>query len=119
MTQNAGLDVLNEVTLMVKKSSETVRSRLISSLVEREIVNRVDLLDKSLLKLREAKKELDKVKADVETFDETGNKVSSSYSKTKYEERKKAQESKDKLEKAIEQALEGEGFDKLKELVAK
>ena len=42
------VNVLNEVSDLLKTSAETVKQRLVSSLVEREIVSRVDLLDKGL-----------------------------------------------------------------------
>lgn len=111
------VDLLSQVSDAVKDSSELVRKRLVDALVDRELTSRVDLLDKALTKLKDAKKEVDKLRPDVETFDETGAKVTSHYSKAKLEERKKAVEAKEKLEKAVEQALSGESFDKLKELM--
>lgn len=119
MTQNTGtgIDILAEVASTLKSSSETVKKRLVDTLVEREVVNRVDMLDKALVRLKDAKKEFDKIKPDVDSFDADGKLVSSLYSKAKADERKKAGELKEKLEKAIDQALSGESFDKLRELV--
>jgi hypothetical protein len=111
------VDVLGEVSDLLKNSSEKVKERLVSTLVEREIASRVDLLDKALVKLKEAKKELDKIKPDIETFDEQGNKQAGQFSKAKWEEKKKATENKEKLEKAVEAALSGESFDKLRDLM--
>lgn len=110
-------DLLSAVSEAVKGSTQQVKDRLRDLLIEREISNRVELLDKALVKLKEAKKELDKIRPDMESYDEDGKKVSSTYSKAKLDERKKATELKDKIEKALEQALEGESFDKLRELV--
>ncbi|CAB4196758.1 hypothetical protein UFOVP1290_278 [uncultured Caudovirales phage] len=117
---NVAQTVLAEVADVLKTSPTTVRSRLVSSLVEREVTRRVDLLDKGLNKLKTAKKELDKVKPDVETFSEAGEKLTATFSKVKFEERKKALEVFEKLSKAVEAAFAGEAgdcFNKLEELV--
>ncbi len=117
---NVAQTVLVEVADVLKASTPTVRSRLVSSLVEREVTRRVDLLDKGLNKLKSAKKELDKIKPDVETFSEAGEKLASTFSKAKFEERKKALEAFEKLSKAVEAAFAGESgdcFNKLEELV--
>lgn len=119
MTQNTGVDILTEVAATLKNSSDAVKTRLVSTLVEREVLNRVDVLDKALVKLKDVKKDLEKVKPDQETFDVDGKLISSGYSKVKADERKKAIDLKDRLEKAIELALSGDGFDKLRELMIK
>src|ERR1051325_2448946 len=110
-------DLLAQVSEAVKGSTEAVQNRVKDTLVERELANRADLLLKGLEKIREAKKELDKIRPDIESFDEGGTKVHAHYSKAKLDERKKALELRDKLEKAWEQAFNGESFDKLRELV--
>ena len=117
---NVAQTVLAEVADALKTSPTAVRSRLVTSLVEREVSRRVDLLDKGLTKLKAAKKELDKVKPDVETFSEAGEKLASTFSKAKFEERKKALEAYEKLSKSVEAAFAGEAgdcFNKLEELV--
>lgn len=78
-----------------------------------------DLLDKGLTKLKDARKDLDKVKPDLETYSATGEKVSAGFTKAKFEELKKAQDLVDRIQKAVDQALGGEGFDKLRDLVSK
>jgi len=70
--------------------------------------------------LKSAKKELDKLRPDIEAFAEDGTKLPGTFSKAKWEERKKAQEAFDKLSKAVEAAFAGESpdaFSKLGELV--
>ena len=112
--------VLSEVAEQLKNSAPAVQDQLKKVLVERELNKRVDILDKALTKLSELKRDVSKVKPDVETFNEDGTKVSALFSKAKLEERKKAQEALDKLTKLIEVALSptpGDAFSKLSEQI--
>lgn len=47
---HTGLAVIAEVAAVLDKSASEVRSRLVTALTERELVKRVDLLDKALVK---------------------------------------------------------------------
>ena len=114
---NAAQSVLVEVADALKASATTVRSRLVASLTEREVAKRVDMLDKALVKLREFKKDVDKVRP-TDLFDADGNKVPGHFTKQQHEELKKAKEKLARLESAVEKAFAGEGFDKLANLVA-
>ncbi len=110
-------DLLSEVSDLIKNSHETVKQKLVSVLVEREINERVDLLVSAINKLKDIKKELDKIKPDIETFDAiTFTKLPTQFSKSKWEEKKKMTERKEKLEKVIDSALDGE-FEKLREVM--
>jgi hypothetical protein len=111
--------VLAAVSERIGASGPAVRERVVSALVEREVVARVELLDKALAKRTETEKDLRKLKPDVENYDADGKLVSSSYSKAKADELKKARESLDKLEKALDKALVDNDFSKLRELSAK
>ena len=116
-TPNTAMGVLVEVAESLKSSAPVVRSRLVSALTERELSKRVDMLDKALVKLKELKKEADKIRP--ETFvDLAGNKVEGNFTKANWETKKKAMEKLTKLEKAVEKAFAGEEFDKLANLVA-
>lgn len=110
-------DLLSEVSDVLKNSSATVRDKLKSVLVERELNKRVDTLDKSFVKLKEAKKALDKIKP-ADMFDNEGKKVQGYFTKQQAEEFQKAKGLVSKLEAALEQALSGESFDKLNGLVS-
>lgn len=117
MTQNSiATELLSEVTETIKNSSTAIRSRLKDALVEREVVSRVDVLDKALVKIREAKKELLKMKPDQVSFDGGGQKVET-WSKAAHETKVKADETLAKLEAAFAAAMLGENFDKLRDLV--
>lgn len=108
--------VLAEVADALKASPEAVKSRVKSVLVEREVAKRVDLLDKGLAKLREAKGEVNKIRPPV-SFTADGTKVEGTFSKADFETLKKAKEKVSKLEGALEKAFAGEEFDKLAGLV--
>lgn len=109
--------VLVEVADALKASPNTVRERLVATLTERELVKRVDMLDKGLAKVKELKRDVDKVRP-ADLFDADGNKVPGHFTKQQHEELKKAKEKLAKLEGALEKALAGEGFDKLAGLVS-
>lgn len=110
-------NVLVEVAESLKQSSPVVKDRLVSVLVERELVKRVDLLDKGLVKLRELKRDLDKIRP-VDKFTADGQKVPGDFTKQEFETLKKAREKFTKLESALQKAFEGQEFDKLSNLVA-
>jgi|SRR5579885_1435319 len=114
---SAAQGVLAEVADALRNSPQTVRSRLVTALTERELAKRVDLLDKGLAKLKEVKKEVDKIRP-ADMFDSEGNKVPGHFTKQQHEELKKAKEKFAKLERAVEKAFAGEEFDKLANLVA-
>jgi hypothetical protein len=108
--------VLAEVADALKASPEGVKSRLVTALVEREVVKRVELLDKGLSKLRELKSEINKVRPPV-SYTATGEKVEGNFSKADFESLKKLRERLSKLEAAMEKAFTGQEFDKLAGLV--
>lgn len=111
--------VLAGVADALKGSTDSVKTRLQSLLVEREVAKRVDLLDKGLAKLRELKREVDKIRPkkvfDVETLKEVpGTTLTAEEAKNL----KAAREKVTKLENALEKAFAGQEFDKLSNLVA-
>jgi hypothetical protein len=117
MLQNSvATELLSEVADTIKNSTTAVRSRLKDALVEREVASRVDILDKALLKIREVRKEVQKMKPDQVSFDAGGQKIET-WSKAAHEAKVKADESLGKLEGAFTAAMLGENFDKLRELV--
>ena len=109
--------VLVEVADALKASPAQVRSRVVSALVERELVKRVEMLDKGLAKLRDVKRDLDKIRPPV-SYTADGQKVEGTFSKADFENLKKARERVTRLESALEKAFAGQEFDKLANLVA-
>jgi hypothetical protein len=109
--------LMAEVSASVKESAPQVRQRLVAALVEKEVISRVSLLETCLNKRVEAEKELKKAsKPDTETFDADGKVVAATFSKSAADALKKARETLDKLDKAMEKALGENDFSKLKEL---
>ena len=108
--------VLAEVAAALQGSSETVKGRLKTALVEREVGKRVDSLDRGLAKLRDLKSEVNKIRPPV-SFQADGTKVEGTFSKADFENLKKAREKVAKLEAALEKAFQGQEFDKLNSLL--
>lgn len=108
--------LLAEVADRIKSSGSTVYNRLVEAMVAREVEERVGLLDKGLQKRYQLMTDLRKVdKPDNETFNADGTLALGTYSKPRLEEIKKAKEALAKLESALEKALVGNDFGKLKE----
>jgi hypothetical protein len=85
-------------------------------MVEKEVSERVALLDKALQKRFHLMTELRKVdKPDNELFNADGSPAQGMYSKARLEEIKKAREALGKHESALEKALLENDFAKLKE----
>lgn len=112
-------DVLGLVKETINGSAATVKEKLINLLVDRELDNRVALLDTGFKKYQEMQTELRKIKPDVEaTFDAAGNQVDApKFSSKGHKALKEAQEKLDKFSKALEKALVEGDFSKLKEQV--
>jgi hypothetical protein len=60
--QSTGAGVLAAVANALQSSSSEVRTRLVSALTERELVKRVDLLDKALVKRAQLSNELNGIR---------------------------------------------------------
>jgi len=112
-------EVLEAVRVKLEGAPEEVKSKLVDLLVTREINYRVDLLDQALAKLKDLKKELMKVHPDQEHYTSDGVK-SLTYSKAKFEEKKKLEDKIEKLDTAIENAMSSpNSFTKLAETLQK
>lgn len=108
--------LLAEVAAGIKASGPEVYNRLRDAMVEKEIGERVTLLDKAFQKRFQLMTELRKVdRADNETFNADGSLASGTYSKARLEEIKKAKEALAKHDGAMEKALADNDFGKLKE----
>ena len=111
------VEVLTQVSEAIKASGPQVRERLVANLVEKELAERVGLLDRGLQKRSDAERELRKCnKPDREVFDAEGKVISAGFSKEAREAIKKAKEALSKIDLALEKALGGNDFGKLKEL---
>jgi hypothetical protein len=108
--------LLADVAARIKESGPEVYNRFRDKLVEDEIASRVGLLDKAFQKRFQLLTDLRKVdRADNETYNADGSVATQSYSKPRLEEIKKAKEALAKHENALEKALAGNDWSKLKE----
>lgn len=100
---------MNSVTMLVAEQIKglypRVEDALVKIMVERELKKRVEALVIVLDKLAVLEKDFLKIRPDQVAVDETGKEVSVTYSKKKFEERKKANEQINKVRGAIEKAL--------------
>lgn len=100
-------EVLASVADKIRTSGDEVRDRVIRSMVEKKLSARADIAERALLKLKDSDKELKKLVPDLEQYAEGSDKPVRAYSKERREQRKKAEESKSKLERALETVLSG------------
>lgn len=110
--------LLATVAARVKDSGGDVQNRVIDAMVEKEVKERSEILDRALQKRFQLLMDLKKVdKPDIILKNRDGSTQSSSWSPAKCEEIKKAQEALDKLEANITKALESNDWGKLKDAV--
>ena len=80
--ENKAKELLAEVAKRVKGTNDIVQETYITKLVQKEVEQRVDLLDKAMQKRFSCLTELNKVnRPDVETFDADGKLASGTYTK--------------------------------------
>ncbi len=107
--------LLAEIADRIKNSGDAVRGRLADKLVEKEVEQRVDILDKAFQKRFELANNLNKVnRADEVKKDADGKVIFESWSDARRDEVKKAKEAIEKHENALEKALSSNDFSKLK-----
>ena len=115
--ESTGNNVLAEVADVLKGSSGEVRKRLVNALTERELVKRVDILDKALLKRKDFVKEVDKIRPEKQ-YDLEGNEMPGNFTKAQHDQRKQAKEKLTKFDKLLENAFNGQDFDKLSQMLS-
>jgi len=107
--QHTAEGILEAVSTTIKENATTEAiDRVKAAFVEREVNKRTDALTKAFDTLQEERKNLAKFKPDNVSYDQDGEEVSVSYSKTKIEERKKLVQKIEKIEKTIGKALSGD-----------
>lgn len=126
--QSAATDVLVAVADALKASAPNVRARLVNTLTERELVKRVDMLDKALVKRSQLQTDMYKIKPPskkaFKLVDGTMVEIDAVYTPEevkKFNEDtkqynklfKEATEKLQKFDAALEAAFAGDGFEKL------
>jgi len=99
--------VLAAVADKIRTSGEAVRDRVVNSMVEKKLAQRAELVEKALIKLKDVGNELKKLGPDQEHYVEGNDKPVRTYSKQRKDDKKKAEENKAKLERALETVLSG------------
>lgn len=114
--ENKAKGLLAQVAERVKGSGDVIQERYIDTLVQKEISERVGLLDKAMQKRFTCLSELNKVnRPDIEAFDAEGKLVVGHFSKERIKAIRDAKEQLGKVENAIDKALGGD-WSKVKEL---
>jgi hypothetical protein len=110
--------ITDAVATKIAEISPAVNEKVIDHLVSIELEKRSSTIISSLEKLRGLQVELKKIRPDVGgAFDEDGNETKPTlYSKEKFEARKKATEQIEKLQKALDSAIDKGDMSKLYEL---
>ena len=98
-------------------SGSDVKNNVLDTLYNNELKTRTDACLKVLTKIEEKEKELKKLKvSDNNIYDEKGTVVAGGYSKARVDDIKKASDELERLNKALENALENNDFTKVLEL---
>ena len=105
MAQNT---IQQTIAEKIGTSNETVRNRLIDHLVETEIEKRSNKMIQIFVEIEKMTKNLNKLRADVKTFNEDGSIATETWSKQRLDERRKATEILAKFQKAFDKALDGD-----------
>jgi hypothetical protein len=113
--ESAATGLLSAIAERVANSNPQVLQRWQDTQVEKEVSGRVDLLDKAMQKRFQCLTELNKVnRPDVEAFNPDGSRAYGHFSKDRLKAIKDAKEALAKVEHAIEKALVGNDWSKLK-----
>lgn len=116
VTNPEAIKLQNDVQESIKGKQEggEIRQRVVDALVEDEVGIRADLLTQALAKRKAQARELEKIKPDHCTFNEDGSPAQQQWSKTKLGERAKAMKTLDKLDKAINAAVNNADYEGIK-----
>jgi hypothetical protein len=115
--QSAYIEINSLIKETVQNSGPKIKETYVNAQVEKEITKRVDLLGKLIELLSSLRKNLNKVKPDVFTYNEIGEVVSSSYSKNVVESRKKLVEGVQKAEKTLDLALNNNDYNNVDQVL--
>lgn len=101
----ATISIKTEAKEQIKAKNATIRETVIERLVEAELDNRATILAKAIEDREKKDRDLKKIKPDNVVYDAATSEKKETYTAAKFEERKKAQEAINKLDKAIDAAL--------------
>lgn len=102
--------ITEAVVAQITGLSPRVEASVVDVLVQRELTRRSEAIVQCFDKVDKLVKELRKVRPDQVVFDETGKQVAALYSKPILEARTKLEQQIEKIEKAIQKALDKQDF---------
>lgn len=108
--QTQAASIRAKVAEGLKNSGEAVAQGVADQLVEKELNRRKDLISKALVKLDDLEKEQKKFKPDNNIYGEDESIVQEGWKKETLDARKKNQAKIDKLNKAIDDALNNNNY---------
>ena len=103
----------DKVAAKIAVSGPVVVGRVVDLLVEKKLHTRVDLVSNALTEAGKLEKEFKKLKPDLTNFDDNGEKVAEYFSAAVNKQRKENRERFDKLNAALEKALEKDDWEAL------
>jgi len=115
------VELRKEVKAKVEQSHQNneIRERVVNHLTEVEVERRATLLQSALDNRDEVYKELNKVRPDLVQYTEGGQVVNEFFSKEQSKKRKDATEKLNKIDKAIDKAVNDADYDGLKQALNK
>jgi hypothetical protein len=94
-----------KVAEQISAAGSEILDRVVEKLAEVEIAKRADALLNAVNAAVTTQRELYKVKPDQQSYDASGKVVSETYSKARFEEKKKLEEKLAKIEAAVDKAV--------------
>jgi len=105
-----GISVQQKIAAQITELAPSVEETVINTLVERELTKRSEAVVQCMDMLGKLEGDLKKIKPDQVSFDTDGKIISESFSKNKFEEKKKLIERIGKYTNAITKAIEKADF---------
>jgi hypothetical protein len=119
--QTGATSLSAEIADRIKGSTDVVRQKLLGRYADKEIDNRVNLLEKGFEQVKTIKTALNRVKPDIVHYDENKKPIHQAWTKPALEAKEKIEQGHKKLDAALTAAINNEpgAFDKLKEAIEK
>ena len=109
-SKDAGISVQQKIATQIAELAPSVEETVVNTLVERELAKRSEAVVQCMDTLAKLEGDLRKTKPDQVSFDNDGKIISESFSKSKFEEKKKLIDRIGKYTSAITKAIEKADF---------
>jgi len=108
--KDAGISVQQKIATQIAELAPSVEETVVNTLVERELTKRSEAVVQCMDTLGKLEGDLRKIKPDQVSYDSDGKIISESFSRNKFEEKKKLIERIGKYTNAITKAIEKADF---------